>query len=264
MSLVLHRPCKPRLFLFSEVLLGLTALVLSVVLCSPSPPVWAQDNPEKPDKADKPDTADAPEKEKTDKDKADKDKKDEEEPQPPEDIDLASRLDSANGDTPPLDLKVTYYAGTKGQESIPVIIVHGFDAKEGKETIHHSRKDFTGAQGLAAFLQQQLGCAVVVPDLRGFGESIELQKTGDETEKLETKKEQEGQQEEIGGGPGKTEVGSLQEEAAEAGPRDGQAGPAGGERLSLEEEQREGSEHRQAGGHWRGRGRGVGHGFRRL
>lgn len=63
-----------------------------------------------------------------------------------------------------LDLNATYFAGTKGQESIPVIIIHGLGLKD-------SSKDFTQAGGLAEYLQENLGCAVIVPDLRGHGES---------------------------------------------------------------------------------------------
>ena len=72
-----------------------------------------------------------------------------------------------------LVLKATYYPGMKGQDSIPVIIIHGLSPKS-------NRKDFTQEQGLARQLQVDLGCAVIVPDLRGHGESTkwtaELQK----------------------------------------------------------------------------------------
>lgn len=61
-----------------------------------------------------------------------------------------------------LSLAVTYFPGRKGKESIPVILLHG---RKG------SRKDFAKEKGLASYLQEKLGCAVVVPDLRGHGES---------------------------------------------------------------------------------------------
>lgn len=64
-----------------------------------------------------------------------------------------------------LVLSMTYFGGTKGKESIPVILLHGSEKGKG------SRKDFIQEQGLASFLQHKLGCAVVVPDLRGHGES---------------------------------------------------------------------------------------------
>ena len=83
-------------------------------------------------------------------------------------------------------MQATYYAGTKGKESIPVILLHGFDSKEGRKEIKHSRKDFE--QGLAPYLQSNLGFAVIVPDLRGYGESIKLKRNGNETEKLDDKR----------------------------------------------------------------------------
>jgi pimeloyl-ACP methyl ester carboxylesterase len=63
-----------------------------------------------------------------------------------------------------LELKATYYPGTKGPDSIPVIIIHGLGPK-------CNRLDFTQAGGLAEYLQATLGAAVIVPDLRGHGES---------------------------------------------------------------------------------------------
>ena len=64
-----------------------------------------------------------------------------------------------------LQLKATYFPGTKGQESIPVIIIHGLGPKSNRK--EYDDKD----SGLASFLQKSLGCAVIVPDLRGHGES---------------------------------------------------------------------------------------------
>jgi pimeloyl-ACP methyl ester carboxylesterase len=64
-----------------------------------------------------------------------------------------------------LTMKVTYFPGTKGQESIPVILLHGFKG---------SRKDFFEDDGLASILQKQLGCFVIVPDLRGHGDSTKV------------------------------------------------------------------------------------------
>ena len=63
-------------------------------------------------------------------------------------------------------MKATYYPGTKDEESIPVILLHGFKG---------NRKDFTKEdEGLAWFLQKNLGCAVIVPDLRGHGDSTKV------------------------------------------------------------------------------------------
>ena len=60
-----------------------------------------------------------------------------------------------------VELVLTYYPGTKGKESIPVILLHGFK---------QSRHDF---ESVAKFLQGD-GCAVIVPDLRGHGDSTQV------------------------------------------------------------------------------------------
>jgi pimeloyl-ACP methyl ester carboxylesterase len=64
-----------------------------------------------------------------------------------------------------LEMKATYYPGTKNEESIPVLLLHSFKG---------NRKDYTGKDGLAEFLQKELGCAVIVPDLRGHGDSTKV------------------------------------------------------------------------------------------
>ena len=55
----------------------------------------------------------------------------------------------------------TYYPGTKGKESIPVVLLHGDKG---------SRKDFPSDDGLVKFLQDK-GYAVLVPDFRFHGDS---------------------------------------------------------------------------------------------
>jgi pimeloyl-ACP methyl ester carboxylesterase len=60
-----------------------------------------------------------------------------------------------------LELVCTYYGSNLGKEAIPIILLHGFEG---------SRADYTG---LALALQQQ-GHAVLVPDLRGHGDSNSL------------------------------------------------------------------------------------------
>jgi pimeloyl-ACP methyl ester carboxylesterase len=79
-------------------------------------------------------------------------------PAAPEDISLPT----ASG----LELAATYYAGTKGKDSVPVVLLHGFKG---------SRKDYAD---LAPYLREKLGCAVLVPDLRGHGESTKLKNGG--------------------------------------------------------------------------------------
>lgn len=71
-------------------------------------------------------------------------------PEPEDEI-----FDTADG----VRLHATFYPGMREKESVPVIMVH--DLKS-------SRKGF---RDLALFLQAR-GCAVLVPDLRGHGESI--------------------------------------------------------------------------------------------
>ena len=73
-----------------------------------------------------------------------------------------------------LELTLTYYRGTKGKQTIPVVLLHGWK---------QSRNDY---KDLAPALQAQ-GYAVIVPDLRGHGESTHLKGVrGDENLKAAT------------------------------------------------------------------------------
>ncbi len=83
----------------------------------------------------------------------DDDKKEEEPPPEPEEVDLTTR----DG----LHLYSTYYPGTKGKKSVPVVILH--DIKE-------SGDDY---ESLALYLQKK-GHAVLVPDMRGHGRSTQI------------------------------------------------------------------------------------------
>lgn len=77
-----------------------------------------------------------------------------EEPLPPEeDVELPTTDDVL--------LKGTFYPGTRGKDSVPVVLLHMYKG---------SRKDYAR---LALFLQKQ-GHAVLVPDLRGHGDSTQV------------------------------------------------------------------------------------------
>ncbi|MGD9126151.1 MAG: alpha/beta fold hydrolase [Planctomycetia bacterium] len=80
-------------------------------------------------------------------------KKDDSKEKPPEPIDKI--FDTADG----VRLHATFYPGMEEKDSVPVILVH--DLKESRKGFHD----------LALYLQAR-GCAVLVPDLRGHGESI--------------------------------------------------------------------------------------------
>jgi alpha-beta hydrolase superfamily lysophospholipase len=75
-----------------------------------------------------------------------------------------------------LQLKATYFAGTKGKESVPIIILHGW-----KE----SRKEYVD---LARYLQTQMGHAVFLPDMRGHGESTKIKHMGQRDEIVDAAK----------------------------------------------------------------------------
>jgi pimeloyl-ACP methyl ester carboxylesterase len=81
-----------------------------------------------------------------------KEKSDKTEIPPPEDLKLTTR----DG----VELIFTYYPGAQGKESVPVVLLHMWK---------QNRNDY---KDLATLLQSQ-GCAVVVPDLRGHGESTQ-------------------------------------------------------------------------------------------
>jgi pimeloyl-ACP methyl ester carboxylesterase len=158
MSLCPYPLCKPSLLVISKSLLGSIACVLGFTFCYESTLAWAQDKPQKDEKKDEKrgDDAEIPEQ---------------------EEIDLLT----VDG----LEMKATYFPGTKGAESIPVILLHGFKG---------NRKDFT-SDGLASILQakRELGCAVIVPDLRGHGDSTKLHVTKKRTDDLKGKKLQPAQ-----------------------------------------------------------------------
>ena len=67
-----------------------------------------------------------------------------------------------------IELRAEWYAGVDGKETPPIILVHDWDSSR------------TALMPLANALQQQLGCAVIVPDLRGHGESMSMKNSEDD------------------------------------------------------------------------------------
>lgn len=83
----------------------------------------------------------------------------------------AVELETSDG----VDLAVQYYPSDKGEEAVPVMILHGY------------KEDGNMYEDLALFLQQK-GHAVIVPDLRAHGESTELKVNDDKTIDLKPEK----------------------------------------------------------------------------
>ncbi len=73
-----------------------------------------------------------------------------------------------------VQLSCAWYAGTKGKQSVPVILLHGWGRVGG---------DYSA---LASYLQNR-GRAVIVPDLRGHGRSTTIQ-VGTSTQQLDYKR----------------------------------------------------------------------------
>ena len=82
---------------------------------------------------------------------------DQEKKLPPAEEVAGSDLVTSDG----LQLSATFYPGTEGRESVPVVLLHMWKG---------DRKEYAG---LALYLQREKGCAVLVPDLRGHGESTQ-------------------------------------------------------------------------------------------
>lgn len=72
---------------------------------------------------------------------------------------LPEPVDSTLSTDDGLQLTLTYYASTKGMNSVPIVLLHGWK---------RSRNEY---KVMAASLQSQ-GYAVIVPDLRGHGDSM--------------------------------------------------------------------------------------------
>jgi pimeloyl-ACP methyl ester carboxylesterase len=65
-------------------------------------------------------------------------------------------------ETDNVDLHCTYYPSPRGKEAVPVLLVHGWGSRR------------TEVAALAQYLQEQGQHAVLVPDLRGHGDSTVL------------------------------------------------------------------------------------------
>jgi pimeloyl-ACP methyl ester carboxylesterase len=78
----------------------------------------------------------------------------EKKPPPPEEISLETK----DG----VIIKATYYPGMAGKDSVPVMCIHPYKG---------NRHDY---DNLAMDLQKEQNCAVLIPDLRGHGDSTSL------------------------------------------------------------------------------------------
>lgn len=76
-----------------------------------------------------------------------------------------------------VSLSCSYYPGTKGKQTVPIILLHGWEGPRGAG----SGKD---CAPLAIRLQQQ-GHAVIVPDLRGHGQSTRRVRADRSDERIE-------------------------------------------------------------------------------
>lgn len=78
---------------------------------------------------------------------------------PAQDLQLQTK---PQGGLPPVNLSCTWLPGMREKETVPVLLLHDWGS---------SRK---GLLALAQQLQKELGCAVLVPDLRGHGGSTSV------------------------------------------------------------------------------------------
>ena len=62
-----------------------------------------------------------------------------------------------------VEIHADYYGGMNGKETVPVLLLHDFGASR------------AGMLPLAKYLQKKFGHAVLVPDLRGHGESVRVE-----------------------------------------------------------------------------------------
>lgn len=75
-----------------------------------------------------------------------------------------------------VEIRAEWFGGTKEKESVPIIMIHDWDS---------NRKKLTS---FARLLQKEKGYAIIVPDLRGHGESITAKGLDDELDRKRFKK----------------------------------------------------------------------------
>ena len=83
-------------------------------------------------------------------------------------------IDTTDG----VELQADWFGGDGGKEALPVILIHDFDG------------DRSALRPLAEYLQTRHGHAVIVPDLRGHGESLNVKGLDEELDRSRFKKNQ--------------------------------------------------------------------------
>ena len=73
-------------------------------------------------------------------------------------------------------LNVKFYPGTKGKDSIPIIMLHSMLNVSANSAVYTK---------LATAIQEHMGHAVIIPDLRGHGKSVERRNPRDVNDRIE-------------------------------------------------------------------------------
>ena len=76
-------------------------------------------------------------------------------------------------------LHVKFYPGTKGKDSIPIILLHGMLNPSASSAVYLN---------LAADIQKTMGHAVIIPDLRGHGKTLKKRIAGNPNGRADIKK----------------------------------------------------------------------------